>query len=194
MACLPLWAVKLNGGQVLSSADVGRVHQQALPPTQHREGEFRDRGIRYADEGRAQALVLGIDVADEVDLDLAIQFGDQVRQGSLTSAGTEVNGALQRFVEQRGGHSGASVDGAARTFPRGELGPGADTGQVGILEELRVRQLHRGAGDVRVRATGRVFHHRPQRRVAAALRGTIESERDSRLEPEVVASAHLEAA
>ena len=122
------------------------VDQQALLAALHFQGELGDRGVGDDFEGVADAAALDrVDAADQVDVDLGrVQGGDQV--GQRVVGGAQVDRALQRFVEQRRGRAGARRRSEAlRAFfaggcAFGELHPGADRLDVGLFEELGVRQ------------------------------------------------------
>jgi len=58
--------------------------------------------------------------------------------------------ALEREVEERGDRLDVAVDRARRAFCGGELDPGADRAEVGVFDELRVRQGDREGADVGV--------------------------------------------
>ena len=76
------------------------------------------------------------------------------RSGSLLAGGAQVDVAGQRVVEQRRGRRGGAVDRPRRAGVGGELDPGADLADVGVVEEGRLRQLDLGGGDVGVAGPG----------------------------------------
>ena len=82
--------------------------------------------------------LIGVDAAVQDDVDLAVQVGDQV--GQLVGGGAQVDRAFERLVEQRRDGRGVAVDRARRAGVGGELHPGADRADVGLVEELRVGQ------------------------------------------------------
>ena len=100
--------------------------------------ELRDRHVGDAVEGGADAAFEAVDPADEVDVDLALEVGDEVRQRVVR--GAQVDRAFERFAEQRREGPGAAVDRFLRAVVGGELDPGADLRQAGLVEEERVRQ------------------------------------------------------
>lgn len=59
-------------------AEVGGVDEEALLAAGHDQFEFGDRGVGDRLEGVADAAADGVDVACEVDLDLAAEAGDEV--------------------------------------------------------------------------------------------------------------------
>ena len=82
--------------------------------------------------------LVGVDPADQGDLDLAVQVGDQV--GQLVGGAAQVDRAFDRAVEQRRRRFGEAVDARRRAGVGGELDPGADGADVGVVEELGLRQ------------------------------------------------------
>ncbi len=86
------------------------------------------------------------------------------------------------------GAGGALLSGAR---PGGELDPGADGADVGLGEELRVRQGDRERGDVGIACAG--LQDRGQGRVAAAPGRALELQGQLGLEVKAAAGADLEA-
>ena len=135
-------------GPVGRLAEVAAVDQEALLAALHRQHELGHRGVGDRVEAGADAAVLGVDPADQVDVDLAVQGDDQV--GQRVGGGAQVDGAFQGLVEQRREGPGVAVDRAlgalgAVAGAGGELDAGADGADVVLVEELRVRQGDRGA-------------------------------------------------
>src|SRR5215207_7209316 len=117
--------VHLHGGAVGAGAEVDVVLQQAAPAAHHAEDELGDRGVGDGGEGGADAAApVGVDAADQLDLDLAAQVGDQV--GELVVGGAQVDRPVEGIGEQRADRAGVAVDRALRALIGGELHPGAD--------------------------------------------------------------------
>ena len=85
----------------------------------------------------------GVDPAHHVDVDDAVQGRDQV--GQLMVGGAQVDRAFERFVEQGRGRPGVAVFGSFGAGLGGELDPGADDPDVGVVEQLALGQSHRDA-------------------------------------------------
>ena len=94
-----------------------------------------------------------------------LQGADHV--GQFVARGAQVDRAFQRVIEQRAGRFDVAVDRARRAGIGGELHPGADRADVGLVEELRVRQGDHGAGDVGFAGLG--GEDRAKARVGAAV-------------------------
>ena len=63
------------------------------------EDELRDRHVGDDVEGVADAAVDAVGAAGELDVDLAVQVGDEV--GQRVVGGAQVDRPLERLVEQR---------------------------------------------------------------------------------------------
>ena len=160
------------------------MDQQALLAALHGQRELADRDVGDRREGGADAAVFHrLDHAVQLDLDLALEVGEQVGQGVVR--GDQVDGAGERIFEQRRFGRGVAVDRPRRAFVGGQLDAGADRLDVGLVDQLRARQGQRRAGDVGV-AGARVRVARsfgwPARRVCAAA-----EEAGRQLRPEVSA-------
>ena len=82
-----------------------------------------------------------------------MEADDQVGE-FVGGVGAQVDVAGEGVVEQRRGRRGLAVDRAGRALVGGELGPGADLADVGVVEEGGFRQLDLGRGDVGVAGAG----------------------------------------
>ena len=120
----------------------------------------------------------------------ALEADHQV--GQLVGGRSAGRRCRQRVVEQRRGRRGLAVDRAGRAGVGGELDPGADPVDVGVVEEGRFRQLDLGAGDVGVAGPG----GQGCLRLGWARRLTLPLSASFRLglEAELLAAADLEAA
>ena len=137
-----------------------------LPPCEF-EDELRDRRVGHRVEGGPQAALLGgVDLAGELDVDLPVQVGDQV--GQFRARGPQVDGARQRLVEQRRRRRRRAVDRVRRARVRRELDPGADGADVGVVEQLVLRHRDRRRGGCSLRPASSCSSVL-QRRVAAPL-------------------------
>ena len=92
----------------------------------------------------------GVDVADEGDVDLAVQGGDDVGE-LVATAGAQVDGAFEGLFEQRGLGFGEADIGARGALFAGslaceELDLGAGGLDVGVVEDLGGRQGDRRRG------------------------------------------------
>ena len=88
------------------------------------------------------------DEADQVDVDLALELGDDVGELSFATVGAQVDRAFEGLFEQRGFRFGEAEEGSRGTLVGRELDPGAGALDVGVVEELGVRKGDRDAGDV----------------------------------------------
>ena len=93
-------------------------------------------------------------VEDDAD-SMAVQHRDDVGQPAGVFGRGQVDGAAQRFGEQRGDRGGAPVDRFRRAAFSGQIGLRARAADVVLGEEDRRRQGDRGAGDVGVAGAGR---------------------------------------
>ena len=125
-----------------------RGDQEAVLAAGQGHRELRDRHVGHAVEGGADAAFEAVDAADQVDVDLALEVGDEVRQRVVRRA--QVDRAFERLAEQRRERPRLAVDRFLRAVVGGELDPGADRREARLVEEQRVRQADRGAGDVGV--------------------------------------------
>ena len=148
-----------------------------------------DRGVGDGFEGGADAALLGVDPSDQVDVDLAMERGDEVGQRVVRAP--EVDRAAQGLLRERRGRGGEAVDRAFGALIGGELDPGADGPDVVLGQELRMGQADDRLGDVGVVALG-VVQHRFQGRVIGALGAALEGELQVWFEAEVLAGADLE--
>ena len=163
---LPFWPFDVQHRGLLALAEVGRVDQEALLAAFHVEDELLHRHVRHVVEHGLQPAVLGADHAAQLDVHLAAQVGDQVRQ--LVVGGDQVDRALQLACSSSGVlRFGVAVDRACRAGLRGQLRPRADRLDVALVEEQRVRQRQRRAAEVGVAFAG--FEDRPQLRVLRPL-------------------------
>ena len=131
-------------------------------------------------EGRADAALVAVDPADQVDVHLAFEVGDQVRQRVVR--GAQVDRAFERFAEQR-------REGAGRS--RRPISSGRRLAANLTLVQIAPRlawsrksacgSADRGAGDVGVALAG--SQHGPQFRVLGALGLPVEAQVEPR--PEV---------
>ena len=67
-------------GALRSPADVSGVPEEALPAAFQFEGELCDRHVGDFEGVADAAELVGVDPPREDDVDLAVQFGDQVGQ------------------------------------------------------------------------------------------------------------------
>ena len=117
---------------------------------------------------RSRPLLVGVGDAGELDVDLAVQRGDQVRQ-FVFGVRAQVDRAFERAVEQRRRRFGEAVDRVRRAFVGGELDPGADVADVRLFEDQRFRQRDLRARDVGVAGAG--DEGRPQFRFLRSASG-----------------------
>src|SRR5215218_4253949 len=76
----PVLGLHPNRRFVRTATDVGRVGEQTLLAASHLQDELGNWGVGHRPERRADTAVLGVDAANEVDLELTAQFGHQVGQ------------------------------------------------------------------------------------------------------------------
>ena len=111
------------------------------------------------------------------------------RAGQLVAvAADQVDGAFERFVEQRRPGLRLAVDRFRRALAFEQHRFGAGLVEVALVDELRVRQVDLRTRDVRVGAALRVGDDRLQGRVAGALRRPFEGDLQLRLEPQLARS------
>src|SRR6185312_15652358 len=184
---LAVLAFHVEDRQLRALAEVRRVLQEALLAALHVQDERLQRDVRGVVEHRLQPAVVGADDAVQLDVDLAFEVRQEVRK--LVLRGDQVDRALQLLLEQRTARFRAPVDRVLRAFVRRQLDPRADGLDVTLIEEQRVRQVERRAGDVGV-ALARL-HHDPDLRVLRP-RGRAGDPRVERgLEPEFVTPGRL---
>jgi hypothetical protein len=134
--------------------------QQALRSSVKVQGELADWSIGDQFERVANSTTLaGVDFADQGDVDLAVEGGDKVGEFVARKRGTQVDGALEGFFEQRSFGFRVAIDGGggtlfAKDLAFGENRLGADGADVGVVEQLGVGQGYLGGGDVRFAELG----------------------------------------
>src|ERR1700755_1086273 len=112
-------AVEPDGTQVLALAERFGVAQEGLLPALHFEDELTHGSIGDTLEPGPDAAVDGVDIADERDVDLPAQGGDQIREWTYTAVALQHHGAFERLLEQRREDAGAAIDRGGRAlFPR----------------------------------------------------------------------------
>ena len=130
-------------------ADVGAVDQESPLATVEAQVEPGDRCVGDRLEGGAQTAADRFDLAVEVDVDLAVEGGDEVGEAALVfRRGAQVDRAFERLFKQRGFRPCGADDRAGRAFVGGELNLRAWVLDVGVVDDLRGGQRHRGGGDV----------------------------------------------
>ena len=82
----------------------------------------------------------GVDEADEDDVDLAVEVGDDVGEFAFAAVGSEVDRAFEGLVQQWGVSDGGAEDRGGGAGVGGELDPGAGVVDVGVVDELRGRR------------------------------------------------------
>jgi hypothetical protein len=90
----------------------------------------------------AKASLDRVDAAVEIEGDRLARGSSQRRDhvGQLVGGGAQVDVAFQGIVKQRGQHLDVAIDRACRAGVGGVLHAGADRAEVGLIDELRVRQ------------------------------------------------------
>ena len=130
-------------------------------------------------------------------VDLAVEGGDEVGELAGATVGAEVDLAFEGLFEQRGFGLGEADIGArgaafAGDVAFGELDPGADGPDVGVVDELGGRQGDGSAGDVGVGAAAGIGNDGVHGGVASLLGGAGETHGELGLEGEGGAVDHLE--
>ena len=92
-AFLPFWALNLTIDPDLFLAEVEGVLQQALLAARQGEDELRHRHVGDRVVGGPDAAAEAVDAANQVEIDLAVQSGDEIRQRVL--GGAQVDRAFQ---------------------------------------------------------------------------------------------------
>ena len=140
LVALPFWRRPSFTRALLWAREAFGVLEKALLGAAEVQAEVGDGCIGDRLEGGAQAGVDGVDLADEVDVaDLAVEVGDEV--GEPVRADAEVDGAFERFFEQRGVGLGVAEDGAGRASA------GANCSACRCLDVGVVEDLAGGQGD-----------------------------------------------
>ena len=124
-------------------AEVDRVDEEALVAAVEVEGELGDGGVGDGFEGGADCAVDGVDEADQVDVDLALEVRRRCRGALFAAVGAQVDRAFEGLFEQRGFGLGEAEQRSRRALAGlacGELDPGAGALDVGVVEELGVGQ------------------------------------------------------
>ena len=112
------------------------------------------------------------DEADKVDVDLALELGDDIGELSFTAVGAQIDGTFEGLFKERGYCLCETEERSRGALVGGELNPGAGALDVGVVEELGVRKGDRDAGDVCARAGLGEGQFRLKRRVTGVLGGT----------------------
>ena len=148
---LAVLAVDLDVDVLGCGAEVDGVDEEALVAAIEVEGKLGDGGVGDGVEGGAQLAVDRFDETDQVDVDLALELGDDIGELSFASVGAQIDRAFEGLFKQRGFGLGETEErDPARTLVGVELDPGAGALDVGVVEELGVREGDRDAGDVRI--------------------------------------------
>ena len=153
-------------------AEVDRVDEEALVAAIEVQGEPGDGGIGDGVEGGAELAVDRFDKADEVDVDLALELGDDIGEFSFAAVGAQIDRAFEGLFKQRGFGLGEAEQGSRRALIGGELDSGAGALDVGVVEELGVGKGDRDAGDVGVGSALGVGEFCVKRRVTGVIGGT----------------------
>ena len=113
---LAVLTVDLDVDVLGGRAEVDRVDEEALVAAIEAEGEFGDGGVGDGIEGGAELAVDRFDVADEVDVDLAFEVGDDVGELSFATVGAQIDGAFERLFKQRGFSLGVAEERSGGTL------------------------------------------------------------------------------